>query len=158
KIRLSECVPGQVRRSLVRDLRAPKGKRYESPALHPNGWLLAVGMDNGVGLWDLPSGRELAFLPIGLVESAISFDSSGALWTYGHGGRPRWPVRAAGGAARALDVGPPQTIFGVSTFGLGMAVSHDGRVAAVALAADDALVFHRDRPEPPVRLRHQEDV
>src|SRR5262249_51533747 len=33
---------------------------YHDGAIHPNGRLLAVAMDDGVRLWDLPSGRELA--------------------------------------------------------------------------------------------------
>src|SRR5262245_53300098 len=69
KIRLEACVPGQVCRTLVRDLRAEKENQYLTPALHPDGRLLAVSMETGVGLWDLPSGRELAFLPLGHTES-----------------------------------------------------------------------------------------
>jgi serine/threonine protein kinase/WD40 repeat protein/tetratricopeptide (TPR) repeat protein len=156
KLRLKACVPGQIRRTLVRDLRAEKKKRYESPALHPNGRLLAVSMETGVGLWDLPSGRELAFLPIGDTAKA-AFDSSGALWTYGHGGLLRWPVRVVRGSGEVYTVGPAQTVFGSPTFGVRMAVSLDGRVSAVALARADALIFHRDRPHRPIRLRHKQN-
>jgi eukaryotic-like serine/threonine-protein kinase len=158
KLRLMELVPGQVHRAIVRDVRAEKGKRYFSPTLHPNGRLLAVSMESGVGLWDLPSGRELAFLPLGRTETAI-FDSSGTLWTYGHEGMQRWPVHRASEAG-TVDVGPPQTVLDVPTYGVGMAVNNDGRVAVASLgpARYAALVFHRDRPHQPVRLGPHEDV
>src|SRR5262249_16407587 len=33
-------------------------------ALHPEGRLVAAGMEGGIGLWDLITGSELAFVPI----------------------------------------------------------------------------------------------
>jgi WD40 repeat protein len=157
KIGLREYVPSQVFRTFVRDLRADKHKKYNTPAVHPDGRLLAVSMESGVGLWDLASGRELAFLDLGGTESA-AFDATGTLWTYGHKGLLRWPVRAAAGAAGRLTIGPPETIFGTPTFSVWMAVNRDGRVAAAPLADKDTLVFHRDRPGPPVPLRHGSNV
>ncbi len=111
-------------------------------------------MENGVCLWDLPTGRELAFLPIGQTQS-LMFDGTGALWTYGHEGLLCWPTRAAAGGEPALDVGPPQAFYPSPTFNVQMGVSRDGRVAAMALASSDVVVFHRDRPQRPVRIHHR---
>jgi serine/threonine protein kinase/WD40 repeat protein/tetratricopeptide (TPR) repeat protein len=161
KIRLTECAPGQVCRTLVRDHRAEKGKKYYMPTLHPDGRLLAVSMESGVGMWDLPSGRELAFLPIGRTES-VAFDSSGTLWTYGHEGLLRWPIQATPADSRTMVVGPPQTVLATPTFGVQMAVSRDGGVAVAALGPTNtgvcALVFHRDKPHRPIRLGPHTDV
>lgn len=160
RIRLTECVPGAVCRTLVRDQRAEKGKSYYTPSLHPAGQLLAVGMENGVGMWDLPSGRELAFLPIGRTQSVV-FDSTGALWTYGHEGMLRWPVRVAPDSTRTIAVGPPQTIMAGQTWGVYMAISRDGRVAAAALGggnARGALLIHTNKLDRPIRLGPHTDV
>src|SRR5262249_39519712 len=56
---------------------------FSAAAVHPDGRLLAAGVANrGVGLWDLPSGRSLAFLPMADVKNVqVAFDESGALYT-----------------------------------------------------------------------------
>ncbi len=46
--------------------REPAG--YERPSVRHDGRLLAVGTDQGVALWDLAHGTELAFLPIGFAK------------------------------------------------------------------------------------------
>jgi WD40 repeat protein/tetratricopeptide (TPR) repeat protein len=154
KIRLTECVPGQAHRVLVRGLLAEKGKQYKAPAIHPGGRLLAVSMETGVGLWDLTSGQELGFLPLGDTETAV-FDSSGVLWTYGDTGMLRWPVRAGPGA---YEIGPPITVSYTRTFAVQMAVSRDGKVAAGTVAKKPTQAFHVSRPGQPVPLVHGVDV
>ena len=72
------------------------------------------GMDDGVGLWDLRSGKELAFLE-SPGTSFVLFEPSGALLTNGSAGLLRWPVQADAGvagiaadrpAAQAVRAGP----------------------------------------------------
>ena len=45
-------------------------------AVHPDGRLLACGMADGVGLWDLVTGSALAFIPMDRVKSVL-FEPSG---------------------------------------------------------------------------------
>ena len=52
------------------------------PAIRSDGRVLAVGMHDGVGLWDLHSGKELAFLE-SPGTSFVLFEPSGALLTNG---------------------------------------------------------------------------
>ena len=61
KLGLWEVAAGGEYRTLVRAAAAGKGY-YDHPAIRSDGRLLAVGMRDGVGLWDLHSGKELAFL------------------------------------------------------------------------------------------------
>jgi WD40 repeat protein/Flp pilus assembly protein TadD len=156
KLRLVECVPGDAHRTLVRDLRAEKGKAYEFPSLHPDGRLLAVGMESGVGLWDLPSGREVAFLEIGETRT-VAFEPSGNLLTFGQAGLLRWPARADSSESGRLRLGPPQRLLDVPSWDRRMALSRDGRVLAAA-TGNGAAVFHADRPHRAVRLGPHSDV
>ena len=74
--------------------------------------LLAVGMGDGLRLWDLGSGRELAFLPIGLTRSVgfISVDGRRSLLTCGEWGLQRWPIADHGGTPRRLRIELPHGI------------------------------------------------
>jgi serine/threonine protein kinase/WD40 repeat protein/tetratricopeptide (TPR) repeat protein len=156
RILLEECVPSQVRRTLVRDVRAKKGKQYFMPAVHPDGRLLAVGMESGVGLWDLPSGREVAFLPIGYTET-IAFDPSGSLLTYGYAGLHRWPITTEAGSSAGLTIGPPQLLLSVPSWDRRIGLSRDGRVLAAAIG-EGAVVMHADRGYRPLSLGPHSDV
>jgi hypothetical protein len=59
---------GREYRRLVRTAR-PEMK-FLAASLHPNGRLLAAGMEDGFGFWDLSSGCELGFVPLGELFSA----------------------------------------------------------------------------------------
>jgi WD40 repeat protein/tetratricopeptide (TPR) repeat protein len=158
KLRLEECVPGRVRRTLVRDLHAQKGERYSVPAPHPGGRLLAVTLATGVALWDLPSGREVAFLPIGYTCS-ITFAPSGELLTYSEQGLLLWPVRPDGHGPETLQVGPPQTLLATPYCHAQMSLSRDGRVAAAALGGENgAEVVHINSAPKRIRVGPQQDV
>ncbi len=61
KLGLWEVAGGAEYRTLSRAAAAGKGS-YVNPAIRQDGRLLAVGMGEGVGLWDLHSGKEVAFL------------------------------------------------------------------------------------------------
>jgi serine/threonine protein kinase/WD40 repeat protein len=74
--------------------------------------LLAVGMGEGVRLWDLNSGRELAFLPIGLTSSVgfVSVKGHRALLTCGSAGLQSWPIIDHGETPRRLRIEVPHSI------------------------------------------------
>jgi tetratricopeptide (TPR) repeat protein/WD40 repeat protein len=157
KLRILEGVPGQARRTLVRDLRAEKGKRYHSPSVHPGGRLLVVGMDNGVGLWDLADGREVGFLDTGHAGTTVAFEPSGDLLTYSAAaGLLRWSVRVDAQDPSRLRLGPPRRLLDVrESHGLGF--SRDGRVLAAA-TGDSVIVFHADASLGAVRLGPEWDM
>jgi serine/threonine protein kinase/WD40 repeat protein/tetratricopeptide (TPR) repeat protein len=101
----------------------------DAAAVHPDGRLLAAGAPYlGVGLWDLATGRRLAFLPQPNTNAVhVAFDRAGALYVTGWDGTFRLPVRPDG--ADGYAVGPPELL----PFGRGhseLAVSPDGRVRA----------------------------
>ena len=60
-------------------------------SIRNDGRVLAVGTDHGVFLWDLATGRKLAFLRIGLAWH-LMFEKSGELLTSGPIGVWRWPL------------------------------------------------------------------
>ncbi len=82
---------------------------HHACAVSPNDRLLAVAMDDGVRLWDLPNRREVALVPCGLAEGVL-FESDGqALWTCAEGsGLQRWPIRSSSTNATELLLGPPK--------------------------------------------------
>jgi len=123
-------------------------------AIHPNGRLLAIGMENGFGLWDLTTGRELGHLPVGVTRHLL-FDASGDLLTRGPYGLWRWTVRHEAGTA-TLRIGPPRPLpmpGNVVQFDR----SRDGRVLGLA-QFDGALAVDLSRPLQPVRLGPHPDV
>jgi tetratricopeptide (TPR) repeat protein/WD40 repeat protein len=100
------------------------------PAIHPDGRLVALSLTDGVALFDLDTGKELAPLPISDKRArAVSFDRSGNLLTNGFEGFFRRPVRSDAANPGRLKVGPPERL----AFHPGhrdIAASHDGRVIA----------------------------
>jgi serine/threonine protein kinase/WD40 repeat protein len=129
--RLLEVEPGREYRTLVVDLGVGRGDFYRAD-IGPDD-LLAVGMGDGVRLWDLGTGRELAFLPIGRTTSAnfISAKVGRALLSCGTAGLLRWPIGEVAGAPGRLRIGSPRDVRlpitpSVTTMG------PDGRTALVA--------------------------
>ncbi|MCI0461125.1 MAG: serine/threonine-protein kinase, partial [Gemmataceae bacterium] len=138
-------------RTLVRDPVHGKGI-YDVPSISPDGQLLAVGMRDGVGLWDLASGRAVGFLPVGYSPHAL-FEPSGKLLTNSVKGLLRWPVRAVPGGWR---VGPPARLAALQP-ACQIAQSHDGQVLANA-QFKGGVVLRLDRPGTAVRLGPHADV
>jgi eukaryotic-like serine/threonine-protein kinase len=102
---------------------------FDAVAVHPDGRLMAAGVRHlGVGLWDLVTGRRLAYLPQPDTNAVhVAFDESGALYTTSWAGTFRFPVRPDGD--NGYTVGPPEIL----PFGRGhgeLAVTPDGRVRA----------------------------
>jgi serine/threonine protein kinase/WD40 repeat protein len=125
---LVEVTPGREYRTLVSSLGAGQGI-YHRGAISPDGRLLAVGMADGTRLWDLDTGRELAWLPTGYTVS-VAFRPDGELLTAGWEGLYRWPVQAGSGKRDDLQFGPARLVplpF-IPQF---LSLSPDGRTLAV---------------------------
>jgi WD40 repeat protein len=138
-------------RTLLRDA---YHERYWEISVHPGGRLLAVGMESGVGLWDLTSGLELGFLPIGRTRHLL-FDSSGNLLTRGPNGVWRWPVRDVQPTG-TVRIGPPRALP-LPASDTALALSKDGRVLVLA-NVDGAFAVKTDHPGRWIRLGPQDDV
>ena len=157
--RVLRVAGGQELRTLRRP--TPHGSEsFLSFSLHPNGRLLAVVTQTGLGFFDLETGEEVGFLPGNFSRSlGASFDRTGALWTAGGAGLVRWPVRRVPGAPSRLRIGPPEWVANLLQNGWdGFAVSADGRVASVPLYSEGTLVIHRGPPRRTLRLGPQYDV
>lgn len=89
--RLVELVAEQEYQTLVSSLGTGKGE-YRDGSISPDGRLLALGMDDGVRLWDLQSNREVAYLDIGQSPSPSFTPNGKELITSGESGLQRWPL------------------------------------------------------------------
>lgn len=128
------------------------GNNAKRPAVHPGGALAAVGLADGVALFDLDTGRELAQIASGGVS--VQFDAAGNLLTNAFEGFFRWPVRADPANVRRLLVGSPERL----PFHPGdgeIAASRDGQVVAQAMwngygmaPFAGAWILHPDAPAP----------
>ncbi len=117
--------------------------RIENLDISPDGRLLASAAADGVRLWDLAAGKEVAALPTGSTDSVIFDPAGGFLITSGVSGLYRWPIRvpAASSSAR-LRIGPPVPIRPRAPWypGFRASLSMDGRT----VAARDARGTGRD--------------
>ena len=86
------------------------GLLLRTVAIHPEGRLLAVGMYDGVDLWDLATGKHLQWIKLAPGTNHILFDPFGALLTNGPDGVRRWPVQVGTPSAELVRVGPPQKL------------------------------------------------
>jgi serine/threonine protein kinase/WD40 repeat protein len=122
------------------------------PTVHPGGRLAAIGLTDGVAIFDLETGSELAHILSGNV--CAQFDGAGNLLTNGFEGCFRWPVRPDQANPTRLVVGPPAPL----PFHPGdreIAASRDGRVIAQSMWAGYGMepfaggwILHPDAPAP----------
>ncbi len=141
-------------RTLVRTAAAGNGI-YQYAAIRSDGHLLAVAMQDGVGLWDLTGGKELTFIPLPGCDYVL-FEPSGALLTNGSAGLVRWPVQAEPASPGLLRLGPPHQLS-VPGPVCHAACSHDGRVIAIS-QGQGGRVLHADRPDQQVPLGPHDDA
>jgi WD40 repeat protein len=109
QVQLLEAVPGREYRTIVSRLGARTGRYYEGD-ISPDGRLLALGMGDGLRLWELSSGRELAFVAGGRVRCVTFFPEGDGLLTCGLDGLRRWPLRSDATRPGMLRLGPPLDI------------------------------------------------
>jgi eukaryotic-like serine/threonine-protein kinase len=146
KLGLWEFAAGGEYRTLVRAAAAGKGV-YHYPSIRSDGRLLAVGMADGIGLWDLHTGNELGFLD-SPGTNYVLFEPSGALLTNGSAGLLRWPVQADTASPGLLRIGRSHKLSVPGPI-CHLARSADGRVIAVS-QYQGGRVLHADRPDQPV--------
>jgi eukaryotic-like serine/threonine-protein kinase len=114
---------------------------HHRPSIRHDGRLLAVGTDQGVAIWDLARGTELAFLPIGLAW-ATTFEPSGDLLTSGSPGVWRWPVKIGTGRDE-YQIGPPRRLP-LPSNDCGISLDRSGQIVALANYSE-AWVLTPDR-------------
>jgi len=148
-----EVAPALAYRTLVREPILGRGE-YATCATSSSG-RLAVIMPDGVGLWDLQTGKPLTVLPLSDVVTVL-FEPSGALLTYGPAGLLRWPLASDAGAPGRVRIGPPQRLPLAGSIAQ-CARSLDGRVLASAQYWG-GLVWHQDLAAAVVRLAPHEDT
>jgi serine/threonine protein kinase/WD40 repeat protein len=124
-----EVVPCPEYRTLVSSLGADQGDYHEGD-ISPDGRLLALGMGDGVRLWDLAAGRELTFLPIEATWN-VRFQPDGrGLFTCGPGGLRRWSIQGSEIETNGLRLGPPQ-LLALPITPWRIALDRDGSTLAV---------------------------
>jgi WD40 repeat protein len=141
---------GREYRSLVA---AGPSEHYGGPAIHRSGRLAAVGRTDGVALFDLETGRELAYVSLPR-NCVVRFDGVGNLLTNGYNGFFRWPVRPDPACPGRLTIGPPERLpFHPGSCSI--AASRDGKVIAQAMfngygmgAYAGGWILHPDCPTP----------
>jgi serine/threonine protein kinase/WD40 repeat protein len=127
-------------RSLASHAQLGQGN-YPSLDISPDGRLLVAtsryGNSDGIRLWDIDTGRELAFLPVGSTWAARFHPRNGALLSAHDAGLYHWPIR---GGHEALHVGPPQRL-GPADKVVHFCISRDGRRVAVAFEKRGCMVY-----------------
>jgi eukaryotic-like serine/threonine-protein kinase len=140
-----EVADGREYRTFVDESRGGKQEPYDC-SVSPDGRIVAAGMKDGTRIWDLSSGRELAYLPTGFTYKAL-FHPSGDLLTCGDqgGGLLRWPIRIDPEHPGTLRVGPAETLLRGRV--ARVAQSRDGRTIAAISNMDGAVLLNADDPE-----------
>ncbi len=154
KLQILEVGARQVYRTLVREPAVGRDAHVSNAAASKDG-LLAVAGANGAWIWELASGKELAFFSLPEVYFVL-FEPSGALVTNGPAGVWRWPVRDEPAAPGLVGIGPPQRLA-LAGSNAQIAGSADGRVLATTQTCG-GLVQHADHPEQLIRLTRHADV
>jgi serine/threonine protein kinase/WD40 repeat protein/Tfp pilus assembly protein PilF len=130
QVQLLEIAPGREYRTLVSSLGPGQGS-YGEAAISTDGRILAAAMEDGVRLWELTSGRELAWLPLGLTISVSFHPHHPELLTSGVTGLLRWPIHRAARPGVNLHLGPPRPVP-LSAVPYRARLSGDGRTVALA--------------------------
>jgi serine/threonine protein kinase/WD40 repeat protein/Tfp pilus assembly protein PilF len=154
QVQLWSVADGREYRALVHAGKGIMHRHGILPALHPGGRLAALGLTDGVALFDLESGRELVHVPIPGGACYPAFDGRGNLFTNGFGGCFRWPVRPDERTPGRLVLGPPQRLALPRGYDC-ISMSRDGRVLAQSMWNGYGMgtyaggwISHPSAPEP----------
>jgi serine/threonine protein kinase/WD40 repeat protein len=135
---LASVADGREFRTLVHLRPARRLQMHDRPAVHPGGRLAAIGLSDGLALFDLETDHELAHIPAPRGEAPpssiwnVAFDGRGNMLTNGFEGFFRWPVRSDPANPGRLIVGPPQRLpFHPGNHSI--STSRDGRVIAQSM-------------------------
>lgn len=96
-------------RTFVSSMGTSQGDYFDGD-ISPDGGSVSAGMDDGVRVWDLASGREAVVLAIGRTGSAFFQPDGRELLTCGDAGLQRWTIHYRADAAQPLQPGSPQPI------------------------------------------------
>ena len=154
QFRMVEIVRACGYRTVVRDAVLGRGK-YFVASTSPDDRLLAVGMHEGVAIWDLVDGRALTFLPCGL-NWAVLFEPSGALLTQGPGGLVRRAMEFDADSPGTVRFGAPRQLP-LDGYAGRIGTSRDGRVVAKSMGWG-GLVWHEELAQPALRLEPHFDA
>jgi WD40 repeat protein len=96
-----------------------------------DGQLLAAAGEDGVHLWDMPAGREVAHLPTGHSESALFLPGETSLITSGRNGLQLWPIQRDQAGHGDTSIGPAVLLqAGPKSASYRVALSQDGKKIA----------------------------
>jgi eukaryotic-like serine/threonine-protein kinase len=154
RLRIWEIAAGDAYRTLTANPVAG-ARRYVCSDTSADGLLLAAGAENGVGVWDLQSGKNLAFIEGMQGLNLVLLEPSGALLTMGINGLFRRPLRREQ-ATGMLYLAEPEKLP-VPGVGNQFAQTADGKVLASA-QFQGAVVLHADEPQRLIRLGPHTDV
>jgi WD40 repeat protein len=155
KLWLWEVAAGREYRTLVSSP-APDRATYHGGDISPDGRLLAVGMEDGVRLWDLGTGNEVAFLPCQRTTAVLFQPGGKELLTGGDQELYRWPIRADPQAAVLWHVGPPKKLAETVPV-RAISYSRDGRTLGFTHYGSHGVILDMDRPTGKARrLDHPE--
>ena len=131
RARLMEVAEGREYRTFVKSSGAGRGE-YREGDISADG-LLAVGMDDGIRLWEITTGREVAFLPDRRTDSVsfVARPDGRELLTAGFGGLRRWPIHADADGPERVRIGPPRVVA-LPIAPTRADVEQNGRAVAVA--------------------------
>jgi serine/threonine protein kinase/WD40 repeat protein len=147
-------------RTLARD-GVPADVHYFSAAVSPKQpELLAVGMTDGLGFWNLDTGERLHLERRQGDVRQVLFEPSGTLLTLEYrSGVHRWVIPADFARRKDRRLEPPQQLTAFPSGGYAMSQSRDGGVLAVSVRHVGGhenragIWIHRaDQPEPMLRL------
>jgi serine/threonine protein kinase/WD40 repeat protein len=129
QMQLIEIITGSEYRTFASSLVVGQVDYYDG-GLSRDGRLLAVAMRDGVRLWEVASGRELAHLPIEKAHSTFFSHDGRELISSGYDGLVRWPIEQDS-ASQATRIGPPHVVpLPITAVQAGF--SADGRTVGVA--------------------------
>ena len=74
------------------------------------GLVLAAARDDGIRIWNLQTGRQLAFAPIGKTSTVLFQESTGSLISRGPSGVFRWPITVSADL-NSWCIGPPHLLL-----------------------------------------------
>jgi WD40 repeat protein len=130
---LLEVTTSREYRTFVSSLGAGKGGYWDGDVSSDGRWL-AIAMQDGFRIWDLSTGREQVFLPVGNTSSVFFQPDGRELFTSGVAGLQRWPILEGKNGSRKIRLGEPKLIK-LPARPHAAVRSRDGRTVAVASEA-----------------------
>jgi|GEM_PF-3950009 len=139
---------GSVRKTVAQAQTPNAGTKPIDLAIHPNNRWVALAQENGVRLFDLDSGAELAELPGGIVASVRFHPNGKSLYAAGRR-LVEWKLQETDSE---LIVGPPKTLdierFGGRADFETLDLDSSGRYLAVNYGRTSIVDLHNDSARP----------